>query len=113
MMNVEAIPCITQGRFRPSHDLGIDIPYRGTVRGPDEDVGVGISQQLAHERGRERLLGRWLKEVRESVSMDLLHFGVECRNDLRIIGSGQPYVHVFSLGRISRLTLGLRRRQWP
>src|SRR5712691_11498626 len=58
--NVEAIPGIAQGRFRPSNDLGIDVPHRGAVRGPDEDVGVGISQQLAHERGRERLLGRWL-----------------------------------------------------
>ena len=87
-MHVEAIPGIVQGRFRPAEDLGIDVSYRGVVRGRNEDVGSGISQQLAHQRGRKRLVGRWLKEVREGVSMDVLYFGVECSNAPRILEGG-------------------------
>jgi len=82
------IPGIVQRRFRPAEDLAIEVPYRCVVRGRNEDVGIGISQQLAYQRGRKRVLGRWLKEVREGVSMDVLYFGVECSNALRIIEGG-------------------------
>src|SRR5262249_50029933 len=74
VVNMQALPGMAQCRFCPSDDLGIDVADRFTVQGPDEDTRVWISKQLAHERCGERLRRGGLKEVRESLGMDLLHF---------------------------------------